>query len=453
MANPAPLPPAPPASQSTIDIVWLIIGLFFFAALIQKIPLFLQEEFGIDIGSPYLIAGLVVSSETPLGTEVMTPYGAEYFKERGGGGDPLGVFSAGTELILKEGPETLLQNEWWFVQSKEREEKEGWVEGSKLIKSGMGGFEGETPYGSNAKTLIATPLWRSPGGIDSVGEVEKGTEGIIIEGPRYSLGGRWWFFDTKNSVIDGWVSESVLLRTDTGSGWHRGRAVVLKRDADLFDGAGGGIPTAFVEKNTEAFIVGGPRERGNILWWEISPKNTSLKGWVPQDALKEGGAKKAGKTFVGFFIVLTTLLTFLLLFGIIYATIRNNALRARKTEALQKRMTEKMGFVSESKEKERWKEVRKHIGSDNPNEWRLAIIEADVMLDELVSRMPFEGTTLGERLKNAHRNTFSTLDLAWEAHRVRNNIAHSGSAYSLSKRDAEKTIAQYEAVFREFGVL
>lgn len=97
--------------------------------------------------------------------------------------------------------------------------------------------------------------------------------------------------------------------------------------------------------------------------------------------------------------------------------------------------------------------VEKHIASDNPAEWRLAIIEADTLLEEIVKKMGYEGTTLGEMLKNIELSDFNTLNEAWEAHKVRNQIAHQGSSFTLTKREAKRVVGLYEKVFREFDII
>ncbi len=101
----------------------------------------------------------------------------------------------------------------------------------------------------------------------------------------------------------------------------------------------------------------------------------------------------------------------------------------------------------------KWAMVLKHINSNNPSDWKMSLIEADTILDALVERSGFPGATLGERLKNADRGVFKTLDYALEAHKVRNRIAHEGSNFVLTERDAKKAISQYEEVFREFDYI
>ncbi|MFW5853375.1 MAG: hypothetical protein ACOCU8_01975 [Patescibacteria group bacterium] len=96
-----------------------------------------------------------------------------------------------------------------------------------------------------------------------------------------------------------------------------------------------------------------------------------------------------------------------------------------------------------------WQKVIDYLNTDNPAEWRQAIIEADILLDHLVKRMGYTGETLGERLKQIEPSDFLTLNQAWEAHKVRNMIAHQQD-YQLTHREAKRVIGLYEEVFREF---
>ena len=98
----------------------------------------------------------------------------------------------------------------------------------------------------------------------------------------------------------------------------------------------------------------------------------------------------------------------------------------------------------------RWEKVMERLGTNNEADWKLAIIEADAMLDELVrSAYPNAGDNLGERLKNIEPSDFTTLQDAWDGHKVRNNIAHDAN-YRLSEREARAAIESYKRVFEEF---
>jgi len=104
------------------------------------------------------------------------------------------------------------------------------------------------------------------------------------------------------------------------------------------------------------------------------------------------------------------------------------------------------------KRQSRLTDMQQHVHSDNPNDWKLAIIEADIILDQTLTDRGYVGNSLGERLRSITPTQLSSIDDAWDAHRVRNKIAHEGADFVVTKRIAEETIARYMRVFREFEV-
>lgn len=101
----------------------------------------------------------------------------------------------------------------------------------------------------------------------------------------------------------------------------------------------------------------------------------------------------------------------------------------------------------------RWEKIVKKSESENQSEWRLAIIEADIMLDELLEKLQLPGDTMGEKLKAVEQSDFTTIEYAWEAHKARNAIAHEGSNFLINQREVRRIISLYEAVFKEFSLI
>ncbi len=109
---------------------------------------------------------------------------------------------------------------------------------------------------------------------------------------------------------------------------------------------------------------------------------------------------------------------------------------------------------SDKKENNRWANVLIQAHSNNESEWRSAIIEADVMLEEVLRARGYHGESVGEMLKSAEGpDQFTTLDSAWEGHKIRNRIAHGGSNFQLNEREVRRAISHFEAVFSEFGII
>lgn len=102
---------------------------------------------------------------------------------------------------------------------------------------------------------------------------------------------------------------------------------------------------------------------------------------------------------------------------------------------------------------EEWQKIIKNVNSENPSDWKLAVLDADNILDALTKKIGLPGESLGERLMAVNISDFTTLDSAWEAHKVRNRIAHDGASYLLSKREARRVIELFEKVFKEFKMI
>ncbi len=101
----------------------------------------------------------------------------------------------------------------------------------------------------------------------------------------------------------------------------------------------------------------------------------------------------------------------------------------------------------------RWDMIIALVNSPQEGDWRRALIEADSMLDKELADRGYPGGTIGEKLKLANPLQFTTLQHAWDAHKVRNAIAHLGEGFPLTERDAKATVELYRRVFEELGVI
>ena len=99
-----------------------------------------------------------------------------------------------------------------------------------------------------------------------------------------------------------------------------------------------------------------------------------------------------------------------------------------------------------------WQEVQQKINSPNASDWNLAVIQADAILDEVLKDRGLWGDTMGDRLKQLDRSKLATLDGAWEAHKLRNRIAH-GSERALAYAEARRAVMLYQEALKELGYL
>lgn len=166
------------------------------------------------------------------------------------------------------------------------------------------------------------------------------------------------------------------------------------------------------------------------------------------------------------FVILKGILFFFAMFFMIiicYVVVRMIEIRAKEHKHLhheiheyahnkaeqEKRLREQVG----GSKNERWGKTLNYLFSQHGSDWKLAIIEADSMLDELLDQLGFHGESLGDKLKMANQENFPQLTIAWEVHTVRNKIAHEGLAFELSQHEAKRIIAEYEGIFHAYGFI
>ncbi|MDP2789443.1 MAG: hypothetical protein Q8O46_05400 [bacterium] len=166
----------------------------------------------------------------------------------------------------------------------------------------------------------------------------------------------------------------------------------------------------------------------------------------------------------GTFKVVLSILAIFFLSIIFYTSVRLFEIRKKERKHLEYEMVEYAHHMTEKEKKrasgeegmsrnELWNNILTHLFSSGEADWKLAIIEADVMLGILMDQLGFKGETLGDKLKSADQEKFPQLTKAWEVHTIRNRIAHEGSDFGLSLHEAKRVIALYEQIFRDFGYI
>ncbi len=99
-----------------------------------------------------------------------------------------------------------------------------------------------------------------------------------------------------------------------------------------------------------------------------------------------------------------------------------------------------------------WNKISKTLEGDDINAIRLAIIEADAVIDDLLKQIGLKGEHMADRLESLSRSNWKSVDSIWRAHRLRNEIAHSPS-FEISPRTALRAKEDYETFLLELGIL
>jgi hypothetical protein len=212
-------------------------------------------------------------------------------------------------------------------------------------------------------------------------------------------------------------------------------------------------------KGVEGIIKSGPVEALGLTWWNIDFENTP-DGWVPEGTFS---SKTGVYGFVYFWPKAFSVLRWIALVAIgliLLATLWVKAKRSRADKLRGKKKGAELSYKDQKKleafeatpiTNKKWQQIQTYMQSNSHVEWRQAILEADIMLDEMLTKIGYAGESVGEKLKNVEESDFITLQKAWEAHKVRNRIAHGGATeVRLDRREADRVVDLYQQVFSEF---
>lgn len=174
--------------------------------------------------------------------------------------------------------------------------------------------------------------------------------------------------------------------------------------------------------------------------WEAIIRDEFVSGWKWETI----------QDFWGPLYPVSALVTLAFIAGIIYCTIRILTIR-RVEYARFHQHSHTVEAEDVPRTQLRWARVMEHATSPDEHQWRLAILEADIMLNELLDLKGYKGETMSEKMKRVNPADFHSIEDAWEAHKVRNKVAHEGSESPLTEREKNRVIGLYKRVFEEFG--
>ncbi len=144
--------------------------------------------------------------------------------------------------------------------------------------------------------------------------------------------------------------------------------------------------------------------------------------------------------------IIFIVLTLVILGCVIFLLLKNTWLKRRLLEDIVE-FTAYRPFGAKKTFKQ-WARIIKRLEVGGEAEYKLAVIEADSLLNDVLQKMGYEGETIGERLEQLDSTTLPNIDQIREVHKTRNNIVHNPD-YNLTLDEAKKILAIYEKTFRD----
>jgi len=99
-----------------------------------------------------------------------------------------------------------------------------------------------------------------------------------------------------------------------------------------------------------------------------------------------------------------------------------------------------------------WRKIITQSKANTPEARRLAIIDADALVDAFLKQVGYEGEHIADRLSQIIPGEMESLEGVWQAHRLRNNLVHA-SGVVATQAETRKALKNYENFLKELGVL
>lgn len=102
----------------------------------------------------------------------------------------------------------------------------------------------------------------------------------------------------------------------------------------------------------------------------------------------------------------------------------------------------------------KWQEIQQLMGQGKPSAYKVAIMDADKLVDYVLKAKVGSDGNMAERLKKAQKlfSNYSDYQNLWSAHKTRNLIAHEAT-HELLFPEVKKTISYFEKALRELKAL
>lgn len=142
--------------------------------------------------------------------------------------------------------------------------------------------------------------------------------------------------------------------------------------------------------------------------------------------------------------VISAWLLFLIII-IARAFIKLTASKIEKTTAPE-------GKIAPDKVTLEWEKIMSNFQKGDENGFKIAIIEADKLLDEVIKVAGFVGQDMGERLQSITPSQMSNINEIWYAHKFRNKIAHE-AGFRVTQNDAQIVMDIYEKTLKDLQVI
>lgn len=98
-----------------------------------------------------------------------------------------------------------------------------------------------------------------------------------------------------------------------------------------------------------------------------------------------------------------------------------------------------------------WKKIKKDLESGDENKYKVAIIKADAIIEDMLIKLKYKGENFTDIVTNIPPGQVEHLDEIKQAHEIRNKIVLDEN-FKVDEKMAKETLALYEKFLEFFGI-
>jgi hypothetical protein len=136
-----------------------------------------------------------------------------------------------------------------------------------------------------------------------------------------------------------------------------------------------------------------------------------------------------------------------ILFGAIIILLKKSSwLQSRYLEEITEFTTYRPFGIKESLMQ--WNRISKRLETGEESEYRLAVIEAETLLDKALAKLGYKGDNFIQKLEQLDKTILPNIKDVYKAHEIRNSIVHNPD-YKLTLDKTKEVLAIYERAARD----
>jgi len=107
-----------------------------------------------------------------------------------------------------------------------------------------------------------------------------------------------------------------------------------------------------------------------------------------------------------------------------------------------------MPLISKNKMQKRWEKIKKRLDAKNASQYKVAIIEADAIVEEILDGIGYKGANMNEKLEQVGEGHLDDhLESLKGVHLIRNRIVHEAD-FEIDEEMAVAVLGVYESFLK-----